>query len=117
MPASHSGANILSIFKDTLEEWNIEQNVMSVTVDNASSNTLFLEELVKPRVNNFFICLERGKNNYACHTRCFAHILNLIAQSGMLIIGMRLDALRHNIRKYKSSQANMELFEQFAAIR
>ena len=68
---SHSGLNLALAFVGILKEFEIEHKILSVTCDNASNNDTMVSEMEKSLT-------EFSEVN---RTRCFAHILNLIAKS------------------------------------
>lgn len=68
---SHSGLNLALAFVDILKEFKIKHKILSVTCDNTSNNDTMVSEMEKSLT-------EFSEVN---RTRCFAHILNLIAKS------------------------------------
>lgn len=68
LPASHTGAAICDVVEKVIfEDYEIpESKVTSFTLDNASSNNTFMEEIRKRRK-----CLE------CAHNRCYCHVQNL----------------------------------------
>ena len=86
----HSGANIALVYKKAVEEFGIQNNILSCTLDNASNNTNFVS-VIKTDIDT--------KLNFLCdgeffHSRCNGHIVNLIAQDGLAILKKDLTALR-----------------------
>lgn len=68
---SHSGANFRDIFAKALQSLGVPlDKIVSITVDNASSNDTFFDEL-----EDVFDILGDDQ-----HIRCLAHIINLAAQ-------------------------------------
>ncbi|PWA46107.1 zinc finger BED domain-containing protein RICESLEEPER 2 [Artemisia annua] len=74
---SHKGDDIGRKLLECVHEWGIK-NVMTITVDNASSNDKALDFLIQ-RLPNIY---DGGKH---FQIRCFAHILNLIVKKGMTL--------------------------------
>ena len=88
VPMSHSGVNLAATFAKVLEEFGISDKVwlqlnknkktdcftqiLGVTADNASNNDKMIEHLA---------ALIETFPGAANQTRCFAHILNLVAKS------------------------------------
>jgi hypothetical protein len=86
---SHSGANLVTVFAKTLDDFGIADKVsmqidimdqsrltyvqiLGITCDNASNNDVMIQEL-EDHIPRF-----PGASN---QIRCFAHILNLVAKS------------------------------------
>ncbi|TFY73210.1 hypothetical protein EWM64_g10802 [Hericium alpestre] len=69
---SHSGINLVEAFVQIMEEFGISEKLLSITCDNASSNDSMINELSK---------LIDGFPGEVNRTRCFVHIVNLIAKS------------------------------------
>jgi hypothetical protein len=63
--------NLARAFVEVLRDFKIESKILSVTCDNASNNDTMMEEL--DDLLTGFSSLNR--------TRCFAHILNLVAKA------------------------------------
>ncbi|PPR06686.1 LOW QUALITY PROTEIN: hypothetical protein CVT26_001472 [Gymnopilus dilepis] len=69
---SHTGLNLALAFKSILEDFGIEHKILSVTCDNASNNDTMVTEMHE-RITSF---------NKVNRTRCFLHVLNLVAKNG-----------------------------------
>ncbi|TFY73141.1 hypothetical protein EWM64_g10871, partial [Hericium alpestre] len=69
---SHSGLNLAKVFTQILEDFDISDKILSVTCDNASANDAMIHKL-EMLLPDF-----PGETN---HTRCFAHIVNLVTKS------------------------------------
>lgn len=70
-----TGKDIASAFCKCLEFYGIENKVQGITVDNAASNTKFMQEL-KTMLSQEGIDFDVENS----HFRCFPHILNLAVQ-------------------------------------
>ena len=68
---SHTGMNLEVAFIGILHDFKISNKILSVTCDNASNNNRMVIEMSK----------RLTKISAVNHTRCFAHILNLLAKS------------------------------------
>ena len=75
----HSGVVIAQEVMECLAEWKIEDKVISLTLDNASSNDVATKNLmakfVARKVPGFL------PNHF--HVRCCAHIVNLVVNDGL----------------------------------
>ena len=70
----HIGARIGSIL-EKLREYKIENKIISITLDNASTNNV-AADLLKPAI-------QLNLNGDLFHNRCACHIINLIIQVGV----------------------------------
>ncbi|GBE82417.1 putative AC9 transposase [Sparassis crispa] len=68
---SHSGVNLAAAFAKMLNEFQITIKMLGVTADNATPNDVMIDEL------DDLIELFHGQAN---HSRCFDHIVNLVAK-------------------------------------
>ncbi|XP_051170278.1 uncharacterized protein LOC127287402 [Leptopilina boulardi] len=66
----HAGRDIAAVFYKAINEFNIKEKILGITVDNASSNTTFMWELT------FLMDFDHENQ----HFRCYAHIINLAVQ-------------------------------------
>jgi hypothetical protein len=110
MAPNHTGYNINQLFKDVIREWKLENKVMAITLDNASSNGAFIDELLRSTPPLNFI-KENGKP--LIHVKCFAHILNLIAADGLEEMKGSIEGLRNAIKKSQSSHASIAAFQVY----
>ena len=74
MPPPHNGASLAEKIDDLFQEWRINKNVFSLTLDNAFANDLCVEKL-KPKLNMKKALLCKGEFFHMC---CSTHIFNLI---------------------------------------
>ena len=74
---NHKGSTIRRVIESCLLDWGIE-HVLTITVDNASSNDLAITYL-----KDQFPWKCRVLNNEFFHVCCFVHILNLVVQDGL----------------------------------
>ncbi|KAL6586123.1 hypothetical protein OROMI_002767 [Orobanche minor] len=103
--SNHSGTTIGKIY--ALLEWGIE-NVLTISVDNASSNKVAIDYLrtqmgdweKRPLLGGIFM-----------HVRCLAHIVNLIVRSGLNLMDKPVAAIRNAVKYVRSSQARMDVFK------
>ncbi|GBE88184.1 putative AC9 transposase [Sparassis crispa] len=69
---SHSSVNLAVTFAKMTEDFNITMKLLGVTADNATSNDIMIDELVK-LIDSF-----KGQAN---RSHCFDHIINLVAKT------------------------------------
>lgn len=92
----HTGENMAKEILQILHEFNLENKILGLTTDNASSmikcGKIIKQELIQTSGNNNF-------NHY----RCAAHILNLAAQKGIEILSCEIIKVRELMTKIKKS--------------
>ncbi|XP_068336483.1 zinc finger BED domain-containing protein RICESLEEPER 2-like [Pyrus communis] len=105
--ANHKGNSIGKLLEVCLLEWGLE-NVLTITVDNASSNKVAVEYLKTKMCHwqNSRMIL-KGKH---MHVRCCAHIVNLIVQDGLRTLDKSILAIRNALVYVTSSPQRVEAF-------
>ncbi|XP_021735189.1 zinc finger BED domain-containing protein RICESLEEPER 2-like [Chenopodium quinoa] len=98
----HTGIHLCDHVYGLLKEWGIQKNIFSITLDNASSNDVFAENLKGE--------LELINGGEFFHVRCCAHILNLIVQDGLKEIDAAVYKIRESAKYCKSSQGRKQRF-------
>lgn len=107
--ANHRGNTIGKLIETCLNEWGISK-VLTITVDNASSNDTALT-YVKNKLLGFNGCILNGE---FLHVRCCAHILNLIVNDGMKELNKSIVSIRNAVRYVRSSPSRFDKFKQCA---
>ena len=108
--SSHRGHDIGVVLEMTLKDWEL-QNVLTVTVDNASSNDVAIDYLKRKMVNWKDSCVLNAKWT---HVRCVAHILNLIVQDGIKKVGESVDKVRAAVKFVRQSPGRITRFMNYA---
>jgi len=108
MESPHNPQSMFNAILKGIQDWNIADNLFSITLDNAKvknsmmdllkANLLFKKML--PREGNLF------------HVRCGAHVINLVVQYGLRKISGIVSNIRESLKYIKSSQARREKFEE-----
>jgi hypothetical protein len=96
--------NLAQAFAEVLRSFKIENKILSVTCDNASNNDTMIHELDDSLSE--FSSLNR--------TRCFAHILNLVAKALLKQFDVKTEdknALTDDERSLLEMAANIETEE------
>ena len=75
----HSGIGLTEKVYHLVGRWGIENKLLSITLDNASANDVFVD-MLKNQFNLKNALLSKGS---FFHVRCCARILNLVVQEGM----------------------------------
>ncbi|KAG5531867.1 hypothetical protein RHGRI_026468 [Rhododendron griersonianum] len=111
VPPPHTGVIISDALYKCLVDWNIENKVATITVDNASYNDVALRNL-----KSTFQLL--GKkiplDGELFHVRCCAHILNLMVQDGLSEIKWITDCIRDGVKYLIHSEARLTQFSDIA---
>ncbi|KAG5564419.1 hypothetical protein RHGRI_000563 [Rhododendron griersonianum] len=91
--------------------WGIENKVASITVDNASYNDLALNNL-----QGTFKLLEKKLlfDGKLFHVRCCTHILNLMVQDGLSVIGGVIECVREAVKYLVASEPRLIQFSEIA---
>ena len=71
-----------SVLLDTLLEWNIDRKLSTMTMDNSSTNDAIIKIILDKLQRGALIM--RGSMLHMC---CASHVLNLIVQDGLDVIG------------------------------
>jgi hypothetical protein len=102
----HSGNIIAQAVFECCQEWKIEDKIMTMTMDNASSNDVAATNLTgrfKARKSAKFI------PKYF-HVRCCTHIINLIVNDGIAPLEPLIGKLRETVKYLKKSPLRMKNF-------
>jgi hypothetical protein len=70
----HSGKYLYKVLIETLKDFNIDQNILTITYDNASNNNILISRFFKYNKETI------PKGYFINNIRCLAHIINLIVQ-------------------------------------
>ena len=104
-PPPHTGIAIAMKLVELLTEWGLEKKVFCLTVDNASSNDS-MQSILKKQLHKDLVC---GGEFF--HVRCSAHILNLIVQDGLAVIGGALQKIRESVKFVRGSESREIMFK------
>ena len=80
----HTGAKLSESFTEVMVKWYIENRLFALTLDNASSNEVAVNDIIsylKENANSSLVC-----DGMVFHVRCACHILNLVARDGLKVI-------------------------------
>jgi len=102
----HSGVIIAQAVMECLAEWKIEDKVISLTMDNASSNDAAAKNLMA----KFLARKVPGFIPHHFHVRCCAHIVNLVVQVGLEPLQPFTLSLRETVKYMKKSTSRMYKF-------
>ncbi|GKD41106.1 zinc finger BED domain-containing protein RICESLEEPER 2-like protein [Tanacetum coccineum] len=105
----HRGIDIGKGVERCLNEWGFD-NVLSISVDNASANDCVIE-FMKMILEKNYNCLLKGK---WMHIRCAAHVINLIVQDGMKKVDNSIKGIRCAVKCIKKSGTRIKKFTKCA---
>ena len=109
MPSPHTKEVLSSVLLDTLLEWNIDRKLSTVTMDNCSTNDAVIKIILDKLQRGALIM--RGS---MLHMRCAAHVLNLIVQDGLDVIGSCIEKVRESVGFWTASTKRRQKFEETA---
>ena len=101
----HTGANISTIIYNILQEFKIVDKVFTLTLDNASENTVAARDLKS--------ILKLNCDGSFFHGRCVCHILNIIVQNGLQYIKLLIDKIRSTVLHLSGSEKRAKIFYTF----
>ncbi|CAH9082608.1 unnamed protein product [Cuscuta europaea] len=107
--SSHKGELVGKVIESCLHDWGIDR-VLTITVDNASSNDTMIAFL-KRKLNSWKGSVLGGE---FMHSRCCAHIINLIVSEGLKDLHDSISAIRNAVRFIRSSPARLSKFKACA---
>ncbi|KAL4566088.1 hypothetical protein LXL04_030198 [Taraxacum kok-saghyz] len=102
----HSGVLIGRAIEKCLVEWGLK-NIMTITVDNASSNDVAVNHL-RNVLNHWECGVLKGA---FLHMRCAAHILNLVVKDGLMDVNLSVKKIRTIVKYVRSSPARLLKFK------
>jgi hypothetical protein len=108
VPAPHTGEVICDELYEALVEWNLDEKISTVTLDNCTTNDAVISNLIK-KIGETKLLLE-GK---LLHMRCVAHILNLIVKDGLEVI-QPITKIHDSIAFWTATPKRIEKFEEIA---
>lgn len=92
VPAPHTAEIISEELYEALVEWNIDEKVSTITLDNCTTNDAVVPLLVRKIGKSKLI--NDGK---VLHMRCCAHILNLIVKDGLEELKDAIENIRESV--------------------
>ncbi|KAF7150425.1 hypothetical protein RHSIM_Rhsim02G0121400 [Rhododendron simsii] len=111
VPPPHNGVIIFDALYKCLVDWEIENKVATISVDNASYNDVALKNL-----KSTFHLLKKKLplDGKLFHVRCCTHILNLMVQDGLVEIKGITDCVRDGVKYLIHSEARLIQFSNIA---
>ncbi|GAU19706.1 hypothetical protein TSUD_78310 [Trifolium subterraneum] len=100
-----------------LQEWGIERNIFSITIDNASANDDGDLQNLKNQLCSLdsllrtFITSATGPS-LEKHFKCCAHVLDLMVQESLKVVSDVLDKIRNSLKYLSVSESRLKQFCQ-----
>ncbi|XP_062103613.1 zinc finger BED domain-containing protein RICESLEEPER 2-like [Humulus lupulus] len=111
VPCPHDAPTLTETLSSCMSEWNIEQKISTVTVDNCTTNDAMIPLLKEQFDSKCFLL-----NGKLLHMRFCAHILNLIVRDGLSVIGDSIDKIRDSVAYWLGTPKKYEKFEDTARL-
>ena len=109
MPCPHTADVLADMLYDCLCDWNLDRKLSTITVDNCTTNDAIINNLLdKLPLSSLMM------NGELFHMRCAAHILNLIVQDGLAVIGDGIDRIRDSVAFWTATPKREQKFEEAA---
>lgn len=105
-----TGNTIATTIEACLSDWGLYR-VLTVTLDNASSNDVAINRLKKRYMSWDKLVL---KGEYI-HMRCCAHILNLVVKDGLKLVDDSLYRIRDAVKYVRCSSSRLRRFKGYVA--
>lgn len=104
------GIEIADTLLTCLREWEIEEKIMTISVDNASANDAAMKILIAhfKRLGTLFC------DGIFFHVRCCAHILNLMVQDRLEKIKDVVQKVHASVSYLNASDSRLKVFSQVA---
>ncbi|XP_030936611.1 zinc finger BED domain-containing protein RICESLEEPER 2-like [Quercus lobata] len=105
----HTKDVLTEVLVDCFLEWNIDRKLSTITVDNCSTNNVMIRLLLN-KLDTSSLML----SGFMLNMRCAAHILNLIVQDGLYIIGDGIERIHDSVIYWTGSSKRRQKFEENA---
>lgn len=99
---------MFNVMVNFVREWNIEDKLFAMTLDNASNNGAMMK-LLKKHLLDKKMLVGGGK---LFHQRCAAHVINLVCQAGLEFLDPMISKICDSVKYIRSSQTRKEKFEE-----
>ncbi|XP_075642042.1 zinc finger BED domain-containing protein RICESLEEPER 2-like [Castanea sativa] len=109
VPSPHTKEVLSGVLLDTLLEWNIDRKLSTVTMDNCSTYDAVIKIILDKLQRGTLIM--RGS---MLHMHCAAHVLYLISQDGLDVIGSSIGKVRKSVGFWTASIKRRQKFEEIA---
>ena len=109
VPSPHTKDVLAEVLPDCFLEWNIDRKLSTITVDNCSTNDAMIRLLLNKLDTNSLML-----SGSMLHMRYTAHILNLIVQDRLSLIGDGIEMIRDSVIYWTGSPKRRQKFDENA---
>jgi hypothetical protein len=109
VPAPHTAEVISEELYDALVEWNVDEKISTLTLDNCTTNNSVIPELIR-KIGPSKLMLEGA----LLHMRCGCHIFNLIVKDGLDVVQPAIKKIRESVAFWTATPKRVEKFEDMA---
>ena len=106
VPAPHTAEIISDELYDSSVQWNLDEKISAITLDNCTTNDAVIPLLVR-NIGRHKL-LNDGK---LLHMRYSAHILNLIVKDGLEVLNDAIENIRDSVAYWIATPKRVEKFE------
>jgi hypothetical protein len=109
VPSPHTHDVIGDVLYESLVDWNLDEKVSTITLDNCTTNDSAIPYLVRK--------IGRSKlmaNGIFLHMRYCCHILNLIVKDGLEQLKDAIENIRDSVAYWTATPKRVEKFEEIA---
>ncbi|KAJ0095528.1 hypothetical protein Patl1_15198 [Pistacia atlantica] len=109
VPCPHTRDVLAAALMDYFYEWNIDRKLSTLTLDNYFTNDAVVEDILNELPSaSLMLC------GSLFHMRCCAHILNLIVQDGLSMIGQAIARICESVAYWSASPKREQIFVEAA---
>lgn len=108
METPHTGVAIFNAVLKCIQEWNLENKLFAITLDNVS-NYGSMAKVLRENLLAKGVIVGQGKFLHQC---CAAHILNLICQARLKFIKGTVTKIRESAKYVRGSYGQKEEFNE-----
>ena len=109
VPYPHTKEVLVECLMECFFDWNLDRKLIPLTVDNCTTNDAIVAILIDKLPFGSLILHGR-----LFHMRCCAHILNLIVQDGLNVIGDGIERIHDSVAYWTTSPKRVQKFEEAA---
>ena len=109
----HTGQMLADNITLSILNWNIENKLSCLTLDNCSTNDCIVRTLRNQLLKTNALVL----NGKFFHMRCAAHILNLIVKDGLKDIDPIIENIREVVKYIKNSSNRIHQFRDIVSVK